>query len=115
MRGFLFGKAEMDNIQKQSIMAILESLEYQVICLKKIISTGNYKKSSDQIHQDSEDGSFTTKEDDRRIAEALEIKDDERQLLLQDIFKDIAKEPKKSKKPKAREARVLDGSGPKQH
>lgn len=77
----------MDKLQKKSLMIVVSSIEQQLASLRQLLMlTGDDEPAVHKVHrQSSVSGAFTNEQEDDMIAEAIKL--DEKELLMQDIFK----------------------------
>lgn len=76
----------MDNMQKRSLIIIVNSIEQQLSSLRQLLmlSAGD-DEPVHKVHKQRISESFTNQQEDDMIAQALQV--DERDALMQDIFK----------------------------
>jgi hypothetical protein len=76
----------MDKLQKKSLMIVVNSIEQQLASLRQLLMlTGDDEQPVHKVHRQTSVGAFTNEQEDDMIAEALKL--DEKELLMQDIFK----------------------------
>lgn len=89
----------MNNIQKQSLMIIIQGMEHQLQSLKSLLFLKDGEQEEVRTQPARSMGRYyTSAEEDRMIEEALEAPQDKEELLLQNVFK------------QAQEKKNLDGS-----
>jgi cell division protein FtsN len=78
----------MDRFQKQSIILMITNVESQRAALRHLVGMTGPSQPEQPVgkHPDLSDA-FTTEAEDQEIDNAMQFEEDQREVLLQDLFK----------------------------
>ena len=79
----------MEPIQRQSLLIMIQGIEAQLLAIKGLLNVGeptshapSFKQAQPQLME------YTSNEEDQQIEAALKV-DENRELFMQDIFRDM--------------------------